>query len=523
MSDFIDALINKITPDEMIAPPLLPIDTIVESEMQLAEQVGRKLAEAADGAVLAADSDRFADSTNSPFSAADIGRYINILSGANAGLFRIVAFVDASNVDCVAVDGTDPSFVDQSGISYAIHDEPSLEEFMNYMLTQTREIIDPANDWFDAMPKAFDPSNTDGSDTANEKMNLKVLADNWYGSKTKIIDILTGSIAVSSSDIGALHLTSLSYADPSDRRGLVIQSSVANAGSYQDEVALSGITLGKHKVMLIDVATDAEFMDASGNLIYGVLQDGADHSGSGEGTDVFIKFVYDNAGVPTAYTWGADDPANIIAYIPQRKRRSELSEFDDRRAFVSSVVGDAEQAEDIEEIRDALGIADGEGAGDWDLTNTGNFFPFSELGVDPTMEDIVNKLNEEIGSRDYTDENIVTDGQTITESIDALDKFVGQGGYKTKIIERVTSLISKNSAHTIPFASGSDALITSYKQDTAHFGRYMEIRVAGVKLVPDSSAIAVDGQYEETSSTTFTPRFNIRPGQIIEYIVIDDA
>ncbi len=389
------------------------------------------------------------------------------------------------------------------------------------MLTQKREIINPANDWFAPMPKSFDPSDSDIANVKNEKMNLKVLADNWYGSKTKIIDVLTAPFTVANTDTGELYLTALGYADNTDRRGLVIQ---ASTGTYHDEVALASIILGKHKVMLIDTDTDAEFTDASGNLIYGVLQDGSDNSGSGEGTDVYIKFVYDNAGVPTDYTWTSNDPTSVKAYMPQRKRRSELEEYDDRRLLVSSVVGDAEQAEDIAEIREALGIADGDGAGDFDLTNTGNYFPFSELTLaTATMEDIVNKLNEEIGSRDYTDENIVTDGQTITESIDALDLFVGQGGFKSKIIERVTSVIGKGVAHAVPFATGSDNTLTSYKQDTGNFGRYMEVYVAGVKLIVDSSASATDGQYEETTNGTITFRFNVRVGQVIEYKIIDDA
>ncbi|RLA38693.1 MAG: hypothetical protein DRR06_20345 [Gammaproteobacteria bacterium] len=276
--------------------------------------------------------------------------------------------------------------------------------------------------------------------------------------------------------------------------------------------------------MLIDVLTDAEFQDASGNLIYGVLQDGADHSGAGEGTDVFIKFVYDNAGTPTNYTWTATDPANVIAYMPQRKRRSELLEYDDRRQFVSSVVGDAELAEDIAEIRDALGIGDGDESGDWDLTNTGNYFPFSDLAADETMEDIVNVLNQEIGSRDYTAENYVNDGETITASIDALDQALANlTGVKSKIIERVSAAIPKGTAHTIPFASGSDVGITTYKLDTGYRALYMNVYVAGKKLIPDSAAATTDGEYDETSNTQVTFRFGVGVGQIIEYDIVDDA
>lgn len=521
MSDYVDVLVNKLMPDWQIAPMIQLDDKIAEARMIYAEQLGLRLAtHSGTGSVATADSDRFTDS-GTPFSIADIGRYIVIdTGGANDGIYRIATFVDSSNVDCVTPDGSDPGFTDEDDFDWELYEEPSLDSSLSYMITQINAIIDSSGDWFQDMPRAFDPSDTDGSNTKNEKIDLKTLSDNWYGTKTKIIDVLTDPISVSASDTGALYLTSLGYADAADRRGLVIQ---ASTGSYYDEVALASIVLGKHKVMLIDVLTDAEFTDSSGNLIYGVLQDGVDNGGSGEGTDVFIKFVYDNAGTPTNYTWTASDPANIIAYMPQRKRRTELEEYDDRRAFVSSVVGDAEQAEDIAEIRDALGIADGEGAGDWDLTNTGNYFPFSELGGSPTMEEIVNKLNEEIGNRDYTAENYVTDGQTITASIDALDQALAQAGIKSKIIERVSTAITKGTVHTIPFASGSNPAITTYKLDTGYRGLFMDVYVGGKKLVPDSGASATDGEYDETSNTQVTFRFVVAAGQIIEYIIKDNA
>ena len=522
MSDFTDALINKLTPDAQIAPLISPNDSIAESEMVYAEQLGQKLVEHTDGDVLGAAPVNFQDTTNSPFSIADIGRYIVIRSGANIGTYRVSVFNSASSVDCEETDGSAPVFVNQTTIDYAIHEEPSLEGSINYALTQLKQIVDPSSDWFQDMPRAFDPTDTDGGSTANEKMSLKVLADNWYGKHTKITDIVTPSFAVSDTDTGSLFLTSLTYADDADRRGLIIQ---ASTGAYHDEVALASITLGLHKVTLVDVTTGNEFFNAAGNLVYGVLQDGADNSGTGEGTDVFIKFVEDVAGVPTAYTWvAATDPANVQAYLPDRKRRTEMTEYDERRFMIAGIVGDAEQAQDISEIRSALGLSDGEDAGDWDLTNTTASFPFSELTLGTaTMEDIVNKLNEEIGSRVYTEDNFLTDGETITESLDAIDQALGSvGSLKSKIVERVTVDIAKGAAHTLPFATGSDALITTYLLDTGDRGLNMDVYVAGKKLVPDSAA-GSDGEYEETSNTQVTFRFKVKAGQIIEYVIKDDA
>jgi hypothetical protein len=520
MSDFTDALVNKLAPDTQVAPIITPNDQIAESEMLFAEQIGNKLLEQINGAVLTAAPIRFTDTTNSPFSIADIGRYIVIRSGVNVGTYRVASFVDVNNVDMENTDGTSPVFTTQTGIDYAIHDEPSLESNLNHMITQLREIVDPSQDWFQNMPKAFNPNDTDSGNIKNEKMNLKVLSDNWYGTHTKVIDVVA-NLSPTNTDTGLLFTTSLGYGDAADRRGLVIQDSIGNA--YHDEIALASIILGKHKVTISDVLTGQEFFNVAGNLVYGVLQDGADHTGAGEGTDVFIKFVEDVAGVPTAYTWVTGDPTSILAYMPYRKRRTELLEYDERRYMVAGIVGDAEQSQDIAEIREALGIGDGDGAGDFDLTNTTNFFPFSTLNLaTATMEDIVNSLNQEIGDRDYTTNNFLTDGETITESLEALDIALGgASGIKSKILERLSANVGKGVAHTIPFASGTDAAITTYLQDTTNNGLNMDIYVGGNKLIPDSSASTTDGDYEETSSTSITFRFNVNKLQVIEYVIRD--
>jgi archaellum component FlaC len=56
-----------------------------------------------------------------------------------------------------------------------------------------------------------------------------------------------------------------------------------------------------------------------------------------------------------------------------------------------------------------------------------NVDPNYVLDGNGTLNDYLNDINNEIGDRNYLDENYVTDGQTITESIDALDQAIGNG------------------------------------------------------------------------------------------------
>ena len=84
-------------------------------------------------------------------------------------------------------------------------------------------------------------------------------------------------------------------------------------------------------------------------------------------------------------------------------------------------------------------------------------------------------------------------------------------------------MISKGTSHTLPFALGSNPAVTTYKTDSGQRGLYLDIFVAGKKLIPDSTASAQDGEYEETSTTSWTPRFNVKVGQVVEYVIRDDA
>lgn len=67
--------------------------------------------------------------------------------------------------------------------------------------------------------------------------------------------------------------------------------------------------------------------------------------------------------------------------------------------------------------------------GDGDITNTTSNYPLTDEmswnGGTLTLTGALDALNEAFGDRNYTNDYIVTDGQTITASIDALDAIIG--------------------------------------------------------------------------------------------------
>jgi len=650
MSEYTDRMLNKLTPDYDMTGLLNYDDEISEADMALtAEKIGVRIAEGTDGSE-GASLGEFQDSVYDSFSEADVGRFISVTASSNGNddIYYIKKFLTSSKVEI------EPDLAaSESDLVWSLHKEPSMEDVMNQALTQLAQVIDPTYAspiWAQPMPRGFNPCNTDASNTKNEKMSMKVLADNWYGSKTDILDVATEAFAVGDADTGQLILTGLSYADPDVREGLCIQQSLSNPGTYYDEIALASIVAKTHKVTLIDASIGAEFKTAGGDPIYGVLRDGEDgvaevsqsifsevgdfydvvgagkavqlyngadaghyfwfnvtdggdtqtdpglvgtaHQvdvveadtsaqvatkfaaivnalgdfgapvpgastvtitnaavgdatdvsesgtaaavsvvsqgediGTGEGTDVFIKFIYDDAGTPTEYNWQAGDPASVIAYMPQRKCMRNIQEGDRRVIRLATIVGDAELSEDVQNLWSILGITDGENAGDIDLTNTGNYFPFSELTLaTATFEDVVNKLNEEIGNRTYTAQNYVTNAETVTESLDALDQALASaGGVKSRIVVRVAAPINPGTLYTIPFATGSTPAIATYKVDSANRGLYMTFICRGRVRTPDSSAVLSDGEYKESSNTQVLVRFGIPTGSIMVFDIFDNA
>lgn len=196
-------------------------------------------------------------------------------------------------------------------------------------------------------------------------------------------------------------------------------------------------------------------------------------------------------------------------YTGDRYLLSEMSETADRTTLIGGVVADAELTQDIAEIREYIGAADGDTTPA--LTNTGADYVWSDLPnpSDTSVEECLNELNTQIGDRNYTGA-ILSDGETITASLQALASAIGASSV-TRVIERLSSAVPKNTSHLIPGGN-------SYTLDGTDNGA--NLWLFWRKQLRDPGLVANGDDYAETDTTHFTPYELIRSGDHINYFIL---
>jgi len=196
-------------------------------------------------------------------------------------------------------------------------------------------------------------------------------------------------------------------------------------------------------------------------------------------------------------------------YYGYRERADQLTETAFRTVLTNGIVGDADMQQDINDVRTTIGIGDGVTDLAGLLTNTGNFFAFSNLpDGTPSVVEAFNTLNTQIGNRDYTG-SYLTDGQTITASLQALSDAIS-GSSVTRTVERLSADINAGSAHTLPGAQ-------SFTVDGAFNGQNMWVFVRGV--LQDPGPVVDYNDYEETSTTSITFYKKVKSGDHINYMI----
>ncbi|MBT8428380.1 MAG: hypothetical protein KJN79_00565 [Gammaproteobacteria bacterium] len=283
-----------------------------------------------------------------------------------------------------------------------------------------------------------------------------------------------------------------------------------------DLLNLTGGTAGN--VAITETVTSALFavtgmtggLATSGQRIYGFTQAGS----STEPNSVEVKFYSVAHGSPIStanpYTWEASLPTTVDVYFAYSQRGDNLSKNAFRRTLVNGIVGDAAITQGLTNVVNAVGINPGDDDLSGVLTNLGNYYVWSGLDADPSVVEALNELNEQIGDRDYTGA-ILSDGQTVTASLQALANAIGTAG-ATRTIERLAAAVPKNTAHTLPGAK-------TYTLDGTDNGLYMWVSWRKQLRDPGPNTVQ-SNDYEETSTTQITPYERIKAGDAINYFII---
>lgn len=435
--------------------------------------------------------------------------------------------VDANTIEVAeptTSGGNDPDYrADESDFT------DTLQHDMNVLRTMLKQ-VKGTTEWYDDLGNYFDPTTTDSGNTENQELNLENIKGHTLDAHTILVAVSAdnsgaGFATVSGNEGFLFTPTDSRYADWVDRRGLPIYQSSANSGVFADEGGVDEVC----NIDLIDLSIGAEFKDASDNIIYAKFHDGEDHGGTGEGTDVYVKF-YTSAG---AYTWTENDPAEVMMVYPFRKVLTEMEEYEWQRTdFVNGFEGDTELIDDIANLWDYTGAGNNETTPTWDNTS-GEYIVVSGTGDQVTA---INALNTAIGGRVYGQSPLninedgdsfeinddgdlllldegdgtggyIVDGDAIANSIDDLDIAIGAlsaqlaASLGIKLTEELSSDILAGVEHTLPASN------TYTPEDEAgEEGKNMEIWLDGQLLAASTGVggINEDRDYAETSVSGIT-------------------
>ena len=389
----------------------------------------------------------------------------------------------------------------------------SLEDDINVIRTLLKQFKGGTN-WYDDPGSYFDPTATDSGSAENKSMTLANIKGKTLDAYTVIIavseDNSGAGFTVSGTSTGVLASITTAYALPTDRRGLPVYASTANAGTYWDEGGNDNVV----RVDVLDMSNDQEFDDGT-HTIYAKMHDAADFGGTGTGTDVYFRF-YKNGAVCDLTNTGV---TSVKFVYPQRKRMSDMAEYEwTRTDFISSWEGDVELVEDISNLWNYTGAVDGETAPTW--TNTGANYP---LTANPTdLEAAVNALNDAVDDMTFTEDNYIADGDTVADALDKLDQQVKDNadaitaGVAEKYVESVAAPITAGVEHSLPAG-----VIYTPDATAGQEGSNMDVYVDGQLLAADTGAAGVnaDRDYGETTTSGITFRFNVQVGRNITYLV----
>lgn len=423
-----------------------------------------------------------------------VGKFLTLEgTGGNDGTFLITAYNSATSVDIL-----NPSGALESTIAWQERDPYNLETDLNYARTDRSAI--KGVDYFDPIPTYFRCTDQ----TTPVDANLANIAGKTLDAKSFVLTRKYENATVASSDtfITLTDVGNLKHSDGVDVTGVPINDGYDAGDDEATYVEL--ISDGYQKGLLVLSGPNA------GDRIFGRARAGSSTSPD----EVEVEFRSVGIDQPlsssVAYTWEAGQPTTIDVYYPYRDCLDSMDENAFRTTLVNGLIADSGLQSDINNLLQVIGVVpDDTDLGPY-LTNTGMYYPFYNLpDATPTVVEALNTLNEQIGNRDYTG-SILTDGYTITQSLQELADAIEGSTAVTRVIERLSSTIPAGTEHTLPGG-------LSYTLDGTNNGQ--GLWVYWRKQLRDPGTVAAGDDYEETSTTSFTPYTRILARDHINYFI----
>jgi hypothetical protein len=435
-----------------------------------------------------------------------VGRFLTMSGAANAGnngTFLIITFNSATSVDISNAAGVFPD-ANSGALVWTERNPYSLEDDVNYTRTDRQKIKGTTN-WYDAVPTYTRPTAT-GTPVDTNLTNIAgkttdavayVVNRAFYGQAVAPTNTL---VTVSSTG-------NLKHADATDRTGVPVFDAGPFTGDWQSCYVhiVDGYSDGYAGSELVVLSGPN-----AGERIFGQTFNGASTSPDSVEVRFFsAPFNVNYAVTSTPYTWEVGQPTSINLLYGFNERLDQLDVNAFRTVPALGILTDATLANRVNNLQQVVGVTDGYTNLLGYLTNTTSFFPFFNLpDATPSVVEALNTLNEQIGNRDYTGPYL-TDGQTITASLQALSNAIA-GSNTVRVIERLAADVNANTAHTLPGGN-------TYILDGTNNGMFLWVYTRGV--LRDPGPVSAGNDYSETSTTQVTFYAKQKIGDHINYFI----
>lgn len=436
-------------------------------------------------------------------TAGDVGNFITLSGAANSGnngTFLIINFNSATSVDVSDATGVFPD-ANSGSIVWTERGPYTLQDDLNYVRTD-RKLIKGTTNWYDAIPTYQQP-NAIGTFLPADLTHIATKTTDAvaYNVNRALfgVNVADGYTQITLTAVGMFK-----HADVVNELGVPCFDAAPFTGDWNSCYVhiVDGYASGSELVVLSGPHI--------GERIFGVTYAGS--STSPDSVEVHFysaPFPANYITTHTPYTWEIGQTLTVNLLYGYNERLDSLDQNALRSIPALGILTDAALAADIQNILDTLGTTSGDQSLNGLLTNTTSFFPFFNLpNATPTVVDALNTLNTQIGNRTYTGA-ILTSGQTITASLQALSNAIG-GSAVIRTIERLSSAIPPNTVHTLPGG-------ISYTLDGTNNGLYLWVFTRGV--LRDPGPVSTGNDYSETSTTQITFYATQKSGDHISYFI----